>query len=65
MSQTVKYDLSDADLNRFPLFASAMYKNLGVPWASSTLAFISIAFIPIPFFLVKVRDYIVSPARSH
>jgi DHA1 family multidrug resistance protein-like MFS transporter len=38
----------------FPLFASAMYQDLGVGWASSTLAFISIAFIPIPFVLIKV-----------
>ena len=38
----------------FPLFASAMYKQLGVNWASSTLAFISIAFIPIPFALYYV-----------
>jgi len=37
----------------FPLFASAMYNNLGVAWASSTLAFISIAFIPIPFVLYR------------
>lgn len=37
----------------FPLFANAMFKNLGVAWASSTLAFISVAFIPIPFILVK------------
>ncbi|KAB2577382.1 Caffeine resistance protein 5 [Lasiodiplodia theobromae] len=35
----------------FPLFANAMYKNLGVAWASSTLAFLGIAFIPIPFVL--------------
>ena len=37
----------------FPLFASAMFNKLGVAWASSTLAFISIAFIPIPFVLFK------------
>ncbi|RJE17884.1 resistance protein [Aspergillus sclerotialis] len=37
----------------FPLFASAMYQNLGVGWASSTLAFISIVFIPIPLVLMK------------
>lgn len=37
----------------FPLFATAMYNDLGVNWASSTLAFISIAFIPIPFVLYK------------
>lgn len=38
----------------FPLFATAMYNNLGVGWASSTLAFISVAFIPIPFVLIMV-----------
>lgn len=40
----------------FPIFAGAMYKNLGVAWASSTLAFLGIAFIPIPFVLYKVSD---------
>lgn len=35
----------------FPLFAGAMYDYLGVGWASSTLGFLSIAFIPIPFVL--------------
>lgn len=44
----------------FPLFATAMYKNLGVNWASSTLAFLSIAFIPIPFVLFKVGFHLVS-----
>ena len=38
----------------FPLFATAMYTNLGIAWASSTLAFLSIAFIPVPFVLYKV-----------
>jgi len=37
----------------FPLFAGAMYSDLGIAWASSTLAFLSIAFIPIPFLLYK------------
>ncbi|TPR01337.1 Sugar (and other) transporter family protein [Aspergillus niger] len=37
----------------FPLFATAMYKNLGVDWASSTLAFLGCAFIPIPVVLMK------------
>jgi MFS transporter, DHA1 family, multidrug resistance protein len=37
----------------FPLFASAMYKKLGVGWASSLLGFLAIAFIPIPFLLFK------------
>lgn len=38
----------------FPVFATAMYRKLGVDWASSTLGFISVAFIPIPFVLYKV-----------
>ncbi|PVH87179.1 putative caffeine resistance protein 5 [Cadophora sp. DSE1049] len=35
----------------FPLFAGAMYRKLGVAWASSLLGFLAIAFIPIPFVL--------------
>ncbi|KAI9871653.1 MAG: hypothetical protein M1823_008383, partial [Watsoniomyces obsoletus] len=37
----------------FPLFATAMYRNLGVGWASSLLGFLAIGFIPIPFLLFK------------
>jgi DHA1 family multidrug resistance protein-like MFS transporter len=37
----------------FPLFASGMYHQLGINWASSLLAFLGIAFIPIPFLLYK------------
>lgn len=48
----------------FPLFASAMYMDLGVGWASSTLAFISIAFIPIPFVLIKVNPLFRSLRNS-
>lgn len=40
----------------FPLFAGAMYDNLGIDWASSLLGFLSIAFIPIPFVLYKVSQ---------
>lgn len=41
----------------FPLFASQMYSRLGVPWATSVLAFIAIAMIPIPvvFFVFGAR----------
>ena len=45
----------------FPLFAAAMYNKLGVDWASSTLAFLSVAFIPIPFLLLKVCFIICGP----
>ena len=34
----------------FPLFATQMYHNLGVNWASSLLGFLTIAMIPIPIF---------------
>lgn len=37
----------------FPLFATSMFRKLGLGWASSLLGFISIAFIPIPFLLFK------------
>ncbi|CEJ58968.1 Putative Synaptic vesicle transporter SVOP and related transporters [Penicillium brasilianum] len=33
----------------FPLFTTAMFHNLGVPWAASVLGFISVALIPIPY----------------
>lgn len=33
----------------FPLFASQMYKKLGLEWASSLLGFLGILLIPIPF----------------
>lgn len=37
----------------FPLFASYMYHDLGVAWASSVLGFVSIAMIPIPIIFYK------------
>lgn len=37
----------------FPLFAGAMYKNLGTEWASTLLGCLAILFIPIPFILYK------------
>ncbi|EXJ92341.1 hypothetical protein A1O3_00891 [Capronia epimyces CBS 606.96] len=47
----------------FPLFASAMYKKLGVNWASSTLGFLAIAFIPIPFLLFKFGERLRRASR--
>lgn len=32
----------------FPVFTPYMYSNLGVPWATSTLGFISLALAPLP-----------------
>jgi DHA1 family multidrug resistance protein-like MFS transporter len=37
----------------FPLFASAMFHNLGVGWASTLLGCLTIVFVPIPFVLVR------------
>ncbi|KAJ4367532.1 GTPase-activating protein [Neocucurbitaria cava] len=48
----------------FPLFASAMFKNLGINWASSTLAFLGIAFIPIPFALYKFGKQIRHKSKN-
>lgn len=37
----------------FPLFAPAMYQNLGVPWATSLLGFLCVAFLPVPILFYK------------
>ncbi|KAF2264520.1 hypothetical protein CC78DRAFT_560287 [Lojkania enalia] len=57
--------VADSDLFRspfgagFPLFITMTYRNLDVDWASSTLAFFSIAFISIPYVL-----YILGKGRG-
>lgn len=38
----------------FPLLATVMYQKVGVGWASSTLAFLPIAFILILFVFIRV-----------
>lgn len=37
----------------FPLFATAMFHNLGVGWACSLLGFLTILFVPYPFLLYR------------
>lgn len=41
----------------FPLFAPAMYHKLGVPWATSLLGFLCVAFMPVPvlFYIYGAR----------
>ncbi|KAH7071019.1 citrinin biosynthesis transporter CtnC [Paraphoma chrysanthemicola] len=41
----------------FPLFTHAMYHNLGVPWATSLLAFLCVVFLPVPilFYIYGAR----------
>lgn len=36
----------------FPVFAGAMFTNLGLDWGCSLLGFLSIAFIPLPIILL-------------
>lgn len=41
----------------FPMFANAMYHNLGVNWATSLLGFLAVAFLPVPvlFYIYGAR----------
>ncbi|KAF4177948.1 hypothetical protein CNMCM8927_000594 [Aspergillus lentulus] len=48
----------------FPLFSPALYHNLGVPWATSVLAFISLALAPVPFFFYKYGAKIRSCSKN-
>ncbi|KAH9026593.1 putative caffeine resistance protein 5 [Lactarius pseudohatsudake] len=47
----------------FPLFADAMYRNLGVGWASTLLALLACAFIPIPILLYKYGEMLCVASR--
>lgn len=46
-----------------PLGAGPMYRNLGVHWASSLLAFLSLAMAIIPFAFIKYGDRIRANSR--
>lgn len=37
----------------FPLFAISFYRRFGIGWATSVLAFICLAMLPIPWILYK------------
>lgn len=47
----------------FPLFAETMYKSLGNQWATSTLAFIAVGLMPIPFVFWKYGAYLRSKSK--
>jgi MFS transporter, DHA1 family, multidrug resistance protein len=47
----------------FPLFADQMYERLGVPWASSLLAFLTLAMVPIPILFYRYGAKIRSLSR--
>lgn len=46
---TLRYSLGAT----FPLFTIQMYQKLGVHWAGSLFAFLSLALLPIPWLLFK------------
>ena len=48
----------------FSLFASSMYRNLGVAWATSTLGFISVALVPIPILFYRFGPRIRSWSKT-
>ncbi|KAF3391545.1 Polyamine transporter 4 [Penicillium rolfsii] len=49
---TLRYTLGAV----FPLFTIQMYENLGVHWAGSIWAFVSLLLLPIPWMLFKYGD---------
>jgi len=40
----------------FPLFATQMFRKLGVNWAGSLLGFLAVAFLPIPFLFYRYGE---------
>jgi hypothetical protein len=48
----------------FPLFASQMFKKLGVPGASSLLGGLALLFLPVPFVLYKYGRKIRSLSKN-
>lgn len=47
----------------FPLFGNQMYEKLGYQWASSLLAFITVAMLPFPYLFFKYGKKIRSKSR--
>ncbi|KAM0613433.1 hypothetical protein ACHAP1_000391 [Verticillium nonalfalfae] len=46
-----------------PLFTVQMYRSLGIPWAASLLAFVSLALAPVPWVLFKWGHIIRKKSR--
>lgn len=47
----------------FPLFGNQMYETLGFQWASSLLAFLTLAMVPFPFLFFKYGKRIRARSR--
>ncbi|KAL5355405.1 major facilitator superfamily domain-containing protein [Aspergillus floccosus] len=56
---TLRYTLGAV----FPLFTIQMYQNLGIHWAGSVWAFISLFLLPIPWLLFKYGDRLRRDSR--
>ena len=46
-----------------PLGATRLYAELGIGWGNSLLAFIALAFLPIPFLLIRYGERIRTSPR--
>lgn len=47
----------------FPLFGQQMYKALGDQWATSLLAFLTVAMMPFPYIFFKYGNKIRSNSQ--
>ncbi|KAJ6035943.1 MFS general substrate transporter [Penicillium herquei] len=47
----------------FPLFTEQMYTNMGYQWASSLLAFLTLAMLPLPFIFYKYGESLRSKSK--
>jgi hypothetical protein len=47
----------------FPLFGTQMYNTLGFQWASSLLAFLTLAMVPFPYLFFKYGKKIRTRSR--
>ncbi|EEY21974.1 conserved hypothetical protein [Verticillium alfalfae VaMs.102] len=47
----------------FPLFGNQMYEALGYPWASSLLAFLTVAMLPFPYIFFRYGKRIRGTSR--
>lgn len=48
----------------FPLFATAMFKTIGIDWGCSLLGFLSVLFVPIPVIFWKYGKRIRMASRN-
>ncbi|KAL7943882.1 hypothetical protein V8C42DRAFT_327089 [Trichoderma barbatum] len=47
----------------FPLFAGQMYRNIGIHWATTIPAFLTLACLPFPFVMLKFGERLRSKCK--